>query len=65
MGLEKVLEDIERKGEQKAKEEITKRMIDMGLEISLIARVTGFTPDLIEQMCKNLTHYHNGHANLK
>ncbi|MDU5143724.1 MAG: hypothetical protein E6230_16235 [Paenibacillus dendritiformis] len=54
MGLEKILNDIERKrireGEQKAKEEVAKRMIDLGLEASVIAAATGFSPDKIEAL---------------
>lgn len=61
MGLEKILDDIERKGkregkregeregEQKAKEEVAKR-IDLGVEASIIAAATGFSPEKIEQM---------------
>ncbi|WP_163859519.1 Rpn family recombination-promoting nuclease/putative transposase [Paenibacillus elgii] len=50
MGLEKVLDDIERRGEQKAKEEVAKRMLDLGVDISLIAAATGFSPDKIDQL---------------
>ncbi|WP_407053692.1 RpnC/YadD family protein [Paenibacillus dendritiformis] len=54
MGLEKILNDIERKGiregEQKAKEEVAKRMIDLGLDASVIAAATGFSPDKIEAL---------------
>ncbi|WP_240765086.1 Rpn family recombination-promoting nuclease/putative transposase [Paenibacillus dendritiformis] len=53
-GLEKILNDIERKGiregEQKAKEEVAKRMIDLGLDASVIAAATGFSPDKIEAL---------------
>ncbi|WP_374019088.1 hypothetical protein ABU162_04935 [Paenibacillus thiaminolyticus] len=46
MSLEKILNDIERKGiregEQKAKEEVAKRMIDLGLDASVIAAATDF-----------------------
>lgn len=50
MGLEKVLDDIERRGEQKGKEEVAKRMLDLGVEISVIAAATGFSPDKIDQL---------------
>ncbi|MFD3274304.1 Rpn family recombination-promoting nuclease/putative transposase [Paenibacillus dendritiformis] len=50
MGLEKILNDIERKGEQKAKEEVAKRMIDLGLDASVIAAATGFSPDKIDKL---------------
>ncbi|MBU5445226.1 Rpn family recombination-promoting nuclease/putative transposase [Paenibacillus sp. MSJ-34] len=54
MGLEKVLDDIERKGErkgeQKAKEEVAKRMIDLGVDVSVITAATGFSPDKIDKL---------------
>lgn len=50
MGLEKILNDLERKGEQKAKEEVAKRMIDLGLDASVIAAATGFSPDKIDKL---------------
>lgn len=57
MGLEKVLDDIELKGklkgEQKAKEEIAKRMIDLGLDALVIAAATGFSPEQIELLQKS------------
>lgn len=53
MGLEKILDDIEKRGEQKAKEEVARRMIDLGLEASLIVAATGFSPEKIDQLQKS------------
>lgn len=55
MGLEKILDDIERKGEQKGKEQVVKQMIAEQLDPDLISRVTGFPLDKIDQLRKE-TH---------
>ncbi|WP_019535531.1 Rpn family recombination-promoting nuclease/putative transposase [Paenibacillus ginsengihumi] len=55
MGLEKILDDIERKGEQKGKEQVVKQMIAEQLDPDLISRVTGFSLDKINQLRKE-TH---------
>lgn len=48
MGLEKILDDIERKGEQKGKEDVAKQLIRMGMDDSSIAQATGFSVQTIE-----------------
>ncbi len=52
MGLEKILDDIERrgqhKGEQKGKEDVAKQLIRMGMDDSSIAQATGFSIQTIE-----------------
>lgn len=59
MGLEKILDDIERKGELKGelkgKEQVVKQMIAEQLDPDLISRVTGFSLDKINQLRKE-TH---------
>lgn len=59
MGLEKILDDIERKGELKGelkgKEQVVKQMIAEQLDPDLISRVTGFSLDKIDQLRKE-TH---------
>jgi predicted transposase/invertase (TIGR01784 family) len=64
MGLEKILDDIERKGElkgelkgvkkgeQKGKEEVAKQLIRMGMDDSTIAQATGFSIQTIEDWRK-------------
>lgn len=52
MGLEKILDDIERKGEQKGKEDVAKQLIRMGMDNSSIAQATGFSIETIEDWRK-------------
>ena len=64
MGLEKILDDIERKGElkgelkgvkkgeQKGKEDVAKQLIRMGMDDSTIAQATGFSVEIIEDWRK-------------
>lgn len=56
MGLEKILDDIERrgqhKGEQKGKEDVAKQLIRMGMDDSSIAQATGFSVQTIEDWRK-------------
>lgn len=56
MGLEQTLKKMRieerREGEQTAKVEIAKRMIDLGLDAAVIAAATGFSYEQIEQMQK-------------
>ena len=48
MGLEKILDDIERKGGQKGKEDVAKQLIRMGMDDLSIAQATGFSVQTIE-----------------
>jgi predicted transposase/invertase (TIGR01784 family) len=52
MGLEKILDDIEHKGEQKGKEDVAKQLIRMGMDDSSIAQATGFSVQTIEDWRK-------------
>lgn len=52
MGLEKILDDIERKGKQEGKEEVAKQLIRMGMDNSSIAQATGFSVETIEDWRK-------------
>ncbi|WP_232229072.1 Rpn family recombination-promoting nuclease/putative transposase [Paenibacillus zanthoxyli] len=52
MGLEKVFDDIERKGQQKGKEDVAKQLIRMGMDDSSIVRATGFSVQTIEDWRK-------------
>lgn len=56
MGLEKILDDIERrgqhKGEQKGKEDVATQLIRMGMDDSSIAKATGFSLQIIEDLRK-------------
>lgn len=52
MGLEKILDDIERKGEQKGKEDVAKQLIRMGMDALSIAQATGFSVQTIEDWSK-------------
>lgn len=56
MGLEKILDDIERrgqhKGEKKGKEDVAKQLIRMGMDDSSIAQATGFSVQTIEDWRK-------------
>lgn len=56
MGLEKILDDIERrgqnKGELKGKEDVAKQLIRMGMDASSIALATGFSVQTIEDWRK-------------
>jgi predicted transposase YdaD len=52
MGLEKVLDDIKREGKQEGREEVAKRMIDLGLDVSVIVAATGFPAEKIDQLRK-------------
>lgn len=52
MGLEKILDDIEHKGEQKGKEDVAKQLIRMGMDDSSIAEATGFSVQTIEDWRK-------------
>lgn len=52
MGLEKILDDIERRGEQRGKEAVAKELIKKGMESSSIAEVTGFPIQTIEEWRK-------------
>ncbi|MFM9277596.1 hypothetical protein [Paenibacillus jiagnxiensis] len=58
MGLEKILDDIERrgqhKGELKGKEEVAKQLIMMGMDSSSIAQATGFSIQTIEEWRKQV-----------
>ncbi|MFC6551313.1 hypothetical protein [Cohnella cellulosilytica] len=53
MSLEKVLDDIEREGELRGKEQVAKQMISERLDPDLISRVTGFSLDKIDQLRKD------------
>jgi predicted transposase/invertase (TIGR01784 family) len=58
MGLEKILDDIERRGQQKgkqigeqlAKEHIAKQMLAERMDAELISKLTGFSPDQIAEL---------------
>ncbi|GAC40913.1 Rpn family recombination-promoting nuclease/putative transposase [Paenibacillus popilliae] len=50
MGLEKILDDIERKGEVKGKEAVARQLIVMGMDSTSIAQATGFSPKKIEEL---------------
>ncbi|MNW46515.1 putative transposase [compost metagenome] len=60
MGLEKILDDIERRGqhkgeqigEQKGKQDVAKQLIKMGMDDSSIAQATGFSVQTIEDWRK-------------
>ncbi|GBF76709.1 hypothetical protein PA598K_05194 [Paenibacillus sp. 598K] len=60
MGLEKILDDIERRGqnkgeqigELKGKEDVAKQLIRMGMDSSSIALATGFSVQTIEDWRK-------------
>ncbi|MFB5269990.1 hypothetical protein ACE41H_24855 [Paenibacillus enshidis] len=60
MGLEKILDDIERRGEQRGKEigelegkeAVAKELIRMGMDSSTIAQATGFSIQIIEEWRK-------------
>ncbi|MCE3202315.1 hypothetical protein [Paenibacillus sonchi] len=54
MGLEKTLDDIERKGIELGKEEIAGRMIAEGMDDQLIAKITGFSLKKVEQLRKQI-----------
>ncbi|BFH65209.1 hypothetical protein PAJ34TS1_58010 [Paenibacillus azoreducens] len=48
----KRLWSIYRRGGQKAKADVSKRMIDLGMKVSVIA-ATGFSPDKVDQLHGN------------
>jgi len=56
MGFEKILDDIEqrgrREGEQKAKQSMAKQLLAEQMDAALIAKVTGFSSEEIEQLRK-------------
>lgn len=52
MGLEKVLDDIVRKGKLEAKEEIVKNMIKMGMDTAFIVQAIGVPEKKVEKLRK-------------
>lgn len=56
MGLEKILDDIERKGELKGKEEVARQLIAMGMDSTSIAQATGFSSKKIEELREQQRH---------
>lgn len=50
MGLEKVLDEIERKGHQEGKESVARKLISMNMDTAMIQQATELTSEKIEQL---------------
>lgn len=48
--LRKIIREEKREGRIEGKEEVAKRMLDLGLDVSVIAAATGFSLERIEQL---------------